>query len=191
MTAVLSRAPSVATLSMTARLARASALAVGGSLALALSAKAQVPFYPVPMTLQTLVVLILGAAFGARLATAAVTLYLLEGVVGFPVFAGVAAGPVYMAGPTGGYLLGFLVSAAFVGFAADQRWDRTWPRLLAVMTLGHALVFALGFAWLSVLVGPGKAFAFGVAPFGYATALKTVLAVVLVGMGRSAFERRG
>ena len=94
------------------RFARDAALAIGGALALALSAKVQVPFTPVPMTLQTLVVLALGAAYGARLATATIALYLLEGLLGLPVFAGALAGPAYMVGPTGGFLAGFLLAAA-------------------------------------------------------------------------------
>ena len=89
-------------------LLRGAALALLGTLVLVASAKVQVPFYPVPMTLQTLAVLTLGAWFGARLAAATVALYLGEGLIGLPVFAGAAAGPAYLAGPTGGYLVGFL-----------------------------------------------------------------------------------
>jgi biotin transport system substrate-specific component len=155
------------------RIGQGFALALGGSLLLAVSAKVQVPFYPVPLTLQTLVVLLLGAALGARLAAASV------------------AGPVYMAGPTGGFLVGFLAAAALIGFAADRRWDRSWIRLLGSLSLGHAIVFAFGFLWLSQFVGAEKAFAAGVAPFALATVVKTLLAVALVGAGRSALERRG
>jgi biotin transport system substrate-specific component len=182
MTAVLD-ATLVATLwpaRRTARLVRDAALVFGGALALAVSAKIQVPFYPVPMTLQTLVVLTLAAAYGVRLGVAAVALYLVEGLFGAPVFAGALAGPVYMAGPTGGYLVGFLAAAALIGFLAERGWDRTWLRLLAAMTIGHAVIFAFGFAWLAVLIGPAKAFAFGVAPFILATVIKTLLGVALV-----------
>jgi biotin transport system substrate-specific component len=170
-------------------LARDMSLAFGGALALALSAKVQVPSYPVPMTLQTLVVLALGAAYGARLGVATVALYLAEGFLGLPVFAAALAGPAYMAGPTGGYLAGFLAAAALVGILAERGWDRSWPFLLAAMALGHAVIFALGFAWLAVLVGPGKAFVLGVAPFAAATVVKTLLACVLVGLARGAAER--
>jgi biotin transport system substrate-specific component len=173
------------------RIVRGFAVALGGSLLLAVSAKVQVPFYPVPMTLQTLVVLLLGAALGARLAAALVALYLIEGLAGLPVFAGAIAGPVYMAGPTGGFLVGFLVAAALIGFAADRRWDRSWIRLLASLSLGHAVVFAFGFLWLAQLIGAEKAFAAGVAPFGLATVIKTLLAVALVGAGRSVRDRMG
>jgi biotin transport system substrate-specific component len=171
------------------RVARAAALAVGGALVLTLSAKIQVPFIPVPMTLQTLVVLVLGAAFGARLAAATVALYLLEGLLGLPVFAGAVAGPAYMAGPTGGFLLGFLIAAALIGFLAERGWDRSWGRLVAAMTLGHVASFALGFGWLAVLIGPEKAFALGVAPFALATIVKTLLAAALVGAAWGATGR--
>ncbi|HEY1780581.1 MAG TPA: biotin transporter BioY [Roseiarcus sp.] len=171
--------------SPTQRIARGLALALGGSLLLAISAKVQVPFYPVPLTLQTLVVLLIGATLGARLAAASVALYLVEGLAGLPVFAGAIAGPVYMAGPTGGFLVGFLAAAALIGFVADRRWDRSWIRLLISLSLGHAIVFAFGFAWLAQLIGAEKAFAAGVAPFALATIVKTLLAVALVGAGRS------
>ncbi len=170
-------------------LARDAALVIGGALALAISAKVQAPFYPVPMTLQTLIVLALGAACGTRLAAAAVGLYLAEGLLGLPVFAGAFAGPAYFAGPTGGHLLGFLAAAALIGFLAERGWDRSWPRLLAAMTIGHAVIFAFGLAWLSVLVGPDKAFAVGVAPFALATIVKTLLAAALVGAAWGAVER--
>jgi biotin transport system substrate-specific component len=171
------------------RFARNAALAIGGALALALSAKVQVPFTPVPMTLQTLVVLALGAAYGARLATATIALYLLEGLLGLPVFAGALAGPAYMVGPTGGFLAGFLLAAALVGSLAERGWDRSWGLLLAAMALGHVAIFALGFAWLAILIGPEKAFMLGVAPFALATIVKTLLACALVGAAWSALNR--
>ena len=168
------------------RLVRDAGLVLAGALALAVSAKVQVPFYPVPMTLQTLVVLVLAAAFGARLGAAAVALYLIEGLVGAPVFAGAVAGPAYMAGPTGGYLIGFLAAAALVGFLAERGWDRSWLPLVGAMTIGHAVIFAFGYAWLASLIGPDKAFALGVVPFALATIVKTLLASALVGAAWSA-----
>lgn len=162
------------------RIARLAALSIGGALALAISAKAQVPFYPVPMTLQTLVVLIIGAAFGARLAVSTVLIYLIEGLLGLQVFAGVNAGPGYMMGPTGGYLLGFLLAAALVGWLAERGWDRSLGRLLAAMILGHLVIFVCGFGWLAQLIGPEKAWIGGVVPFFAATIVKTLLAWALV-----------
>ena len=163
------------------RLARAAMLAIGGTLVLAASAKAEVPFYPVPMTLQTLAVLVIGAAYGARLAAATLALYLAEGLLGLPVFAGALAGPAYMAGPTAGYLGGFLVAAAAVGWLAERGWDRDWPRLIGAMAIGHVVVFAFGFAWLALALGAESAWAVGVAPFYAATLVKTLLAAALVG----------
>ena len=163
------------------RLARAATLAIAGTLVLAAAAKIQVPFYPVPMTLQTLAVLAIGAAYGARLAAATLALYLVEGLVGLPVFAGALAGPVYMAGPTAGYLVGFVVAAALIGWLAERGWDRAWPRLIGAMAIGHAVIFACGFAWLALALGAEKAWAAGVAPFYAATLVKTLLAAALVG----------
>jgi len=94
------------------------------------------------------------------------------------VFAGAAAGPAYMMGPTGGYLAGFLAAALFVGHLAERGYDRSLPKMLAVMAVGHAIIFAFGWAWLATIVGAEKAFAVGVAPFYAATILKTLLAGV-------------
>jgi len=161
------------------RLVRGAAAVLGGALLLAASAKLQVPFYPVPMTMQTLVVLVMGALLGARLASATVALYLVEGLVGLPVFAGAVAGPTYVVGPTGGYLIGFLVVAACLGGLADRGLLRSWLTLTLAMIVGHVAIFACGFGWLVVGLGVAKAWTVGVAPFYVATALKTALAIVL------------
>lgn len=160
-------------------------LVLAGSLALALSAKVQVPFWPVPMTMQSLVVLLVGMAYGSRLGAATVLLYLAEGLAGLPVFAGAAAGPAYMAGPTGGYLLGFLLGAACVGRLAERGWDRTLGRAAAAMALGHVLLFVPGVLWLASLFGWPRAVAFGVTPFLAATVVKTALGAALVAAFRS------
>ncbi len=159
-------------------LTRNVAIAILGTLLLTLSAKVQVPFWPVPMTMQTLVVLVLGAALGARLGAATMLLYLAEGAVGLPVFAGTpekGLGLAYMMGPTGGYLAGFVVAAFIVGWLAERGWDRSILRLLVAMTLGHVVILGLGFAWLSGLIGVEKAWLLGVVPFFAATVLKTGL----------------
>jgi biotin transport system substrate-specific component len=162
-----------------AHVLRPVALILLGTVALALSAKVQVPFQPVPMTMQTLVVLVMGAIYGARFATFTVAVYLLEGLCGLPVFAG-GAGIAYFLGPTGGFLVGFLAAAAFVGHAAERGFDRTLVASLLVMSLGHILIFGFGFVWLSMLLGPAKAFVVGVTPFFAATILKTLLAGLIV-----------
>lgn len=150
-------------------------LVIGGSLALAISAKIQVPFWPVPITMQSMVALLIGVSCGSRLGALTILAYLGEGVSGLPVFAGAAAGPAYLAGPTGGYLLGFLLGGAFAGWAAEQGWGRELSRTLPLMLLGHVLIFAPGTLWLAALMGWNKALAFGIAPFVLATLLKSAL----------------
>ncbi len=164
-------------------LVRNALIALAGTGLLWLSAKIQVPFWPVPMTLQSMVVLMLGATLGWRLGLATVTLYLLEGAAGLPVFAGSpekGLGLLYMAGPTGGYLVGFLAGAAAVGLLAARGWDRSIPWMFAAMSIGHAVIFAFGWLWLAKFASPEEAWALGVAPFYAATLLKTALAALVV-----------
>ena len=161
-------------------LAGAAVLAVIGSLVLAVSAKVQVPFWPVPVTLQSLVVLLISFAYGSRLAAATVLAYLAEGLAGLPVFAGPAVGAAYMAGPTGGYLVGFFLGATFIGWLAEHGWDRSLARATAGMALGHVLLFVPGVSWLAVSFGWIKAIAYGFMPFLAGTVLKTALGAALV-----------
>lgn len=160
-------------------LVRKALLVIGGSLLLTMSAKINVPFYPVPMTMQTFAVIVIGAAFGWRLGALTVLFYLAQGAYGFPVFAGTpekGIGLAYMAGPTGGYLLGFLAGAAVAGWLAERGWNRSILHLTLAMLLAHATIFLFGTAWLGALIGYEKAWIAGVAPFYLATAFKTVLA---------------
>jgi biotin transport system substrate-specific component len=161
--------------------ARNVTLAFVGVLALTISAKLQIPFWPVPMTMQTYVVLVLGMAYGMRLGSATIASYLLMGALGLPVFAGTperGVGLPYMLGPTGGFLLGFLVAAACCAWFAARGFDRRFWKTLVAMSAGHAVIFVFGVAWLAQLVGFEKAFAMGVAPFWAATIAKTLLGVV-------------
>lgn len=172
---------------------RLAALAVLGSLALAASAKLQVPFYPVPMTMQSLVVLLLGMAYGWRLGAATVLLYLVEGALGLPVFAGTpekGIGIAYMMGPTGGYLLGFVFAAALTGWLAERGWDRSLWRSAVALSLGHAVLFLAGLAWLAVFLGWPRAVEFGLMPFLVGTLVKTALGVALVRAGWAMLDRR-
>ncbi len=167
-------------------------LALAGSALLALSAKIQVPFWPVPMTMQTFAVIVLAMAFGARLGAATVALYLLEGAVGLPVFAGTpekGIGLAYMMGPTGGYLAGFLVAAGLAGWMAERGWDRSFLKATAVNALATAVIFTGGLAWLAVLVGPAKAVAVGLTPFLAASAFKIALGGAVMPLAWS-FARR-
>jgi biotin transport system substrate-specific component len=159
------------------------ALMLLGTAVLWLSAKVHVPFWPVPLTMQTFAVLVIGAAYGWRLGGATVLLYLAEGAVGLPVFSGTperGIGLAYMAGPTGGYLVGFVVAAAAVGWLAERGWDRSALRTVAAMVIGHAIIFVFGVAWLTTLLPFDKAWAAGVAPFYLATVLKTALAAAVL-----------
>jgi biotin transport system substrate-specific component len=162
-------------------LVRNALLALAGSLLLTLSAKLQIPFWPIPMTMQTYVVLVLAMAYGWRLGGATMLLYLAEGALGLPVFAGTpekGIGLAYMMGPTGGYLAGFVLATLVTGKLAEHGWDRDWLRTGATMLLGHAVVFAAGVACLATLVGYQNALALGFTPFIAATLAKTALGLV-------------
>lgn len=158
-------------------------MALAGTALLTLSAKIQVPFWPVPMTMQTFAVLVIAMAFGPKLGTATVLLYLAEGAAGLPVFAGTpekGIGVAYMVGPTGGYLVGFVLSAFTVGWLARRGWDRTVPLTLLAMTAGTVLIFAFGLGWLSTLIGVEKAIQFGLMPFLAGAAFKIALAAAVM-----------
>ncbi len=159
---------------------RMALLALGGSLLLWASAKVQVPFWPVPMTLQTAAVFLIGLAYGPRLGLATVALYLAEGAAGLPVFAGTpekGLGLAYMLGPTGGYLLGFLAAAWIAGLAAERRLGPVGTAL--VLLAASAALYLPGLAWLATFVGPAKALQLGLVPFIPGDLLKLALVVAL------------
>jgi biotin transport system substrate-specific component len=162
-----------------ARLVAQILLVLAGTALLALAAKITVPFWPVPITLQTLAVFLIAAAYGRDLAVATLLAYLVEGAIGLPVFA-TGSGLAYMAGPTGGYLVGFVAAAAIVGHAADKGFDRNAPVLFGAMMLGEIVILALGAAWLAILFGAEKAIAFGVGPFIVTDVIKIALAAAIV-----------
>ena len=116
-------------------------LAVVGSLFVALCAHIELPFKPVPITLQTFAVLLVGVAFGARLGTATLLLYVVAGGAGLPVFAGLAGGFAVFAGPMGGYLAGFVFAAAATGYLAERGWDRDRLSAGAMMILGTIVIY--------------------------------------------------
>lgn len=167
----------------TERLARSIGLVALGTLALYASAKVQVPFYPVPATLQTLVVMLIGAFYGPRLAAATVLAYLAEGAAGLPVFVGTperGIGLLYMTGPTGGFLIGFVAMAATAGWLAAKGFARTLVGALGVALAANVVLYAFGLAWLGTLIGFDKAIAGGAVPFLLSDAVKIGLAASLM-----------
>lgn len=164
-------------------------VALAGTLLLAISAKIQVPFYPVPVTMQTLVVLMLGMTLGSRLAFATLALYLAEGMAGLPVFAGTpekGIGLAYMMGPTGGYLLGYLIAATLTGWLAERGLDRSLPKAALALVLGNVAIYVPGVLWLGAVIGWDKpVLAYGLTPFLLGDALKLALGACLLPLVRA------
>lgn len=158
-----------------ADLAREFFLAVTGSALIAVCAKIQIGG-PVPFTMQSWAVILIGAALGSRRGGLAVSLYLLEGLMGLPVFAGPAAGPAYLFGATGGFLIGFLPAAMIVGWLSERKWDRRFVTAVVAVGIGDAIILALGVVWLSYLVGFRAALDVGLRPLWIADLLKVLLA---------------
>jgi biotin transport system substrate-specific component len=164
-----------------------------GTALLTLSAKINLPLPYVPMTLQTLVVLVIGAVYGWRLGTATVIAYLAEGAIGWPVFAGPVGGLAPLMGPTAGYLIGFVAAAFVTGWLSERGWDRSVPLLFVAMGAGHIIILAAGFVWLAfgMKLGVEKAWLVGVAPFVAASLIKNALGATLVPASRRLLDRRG
>lgn len=153
------------------------------SLLMTIAAKVEIPFYPVPMTMQTLVAIGLGLALGPVRGGAAVLLYLMEGAAGFPVFAGTpekGIGLAYMMGPTGGYLVGFVLQAVVAGFLAERGWDRNPSTAVAAALVAGAAIYVPGLLWLGSLIGFGKpVLGLGLFPFIPADIVKALLAAII------------
>lgn len=160
-----------------------------GSLILAASAQINVPMYPVPMTMQTYAVLIIGALGGRVIGVGAIAAYLLEGALGLPVFVQGFSTAAFF-GPTAGFLFGFLLSGAIAAFAAERGLLRTWTGAILALTVAHLAVFVPGIAGLAGFLMMAKgmslegaltaAIASGFVPFIIGTVLKTGLAVLTV-----------
>ena len=155
-------------------------LIVFGSIALTISAKVKIPFYPVPMTMQTFVVLFLGVSFGYKIGLATVILYLIEGLVGLPVFSNSperGVGLVYFTGPTMGYLIGFLIACFLASFVKKED---DYPIIFFKLIMSVSTIYVLGVLWLGTLIGWDKpVFELGVAPFLLAEVFKIILLTVL------------
>jgi biotin transport system substrate-specific component len=157
-------------------------LIIAGSLLISFSAQLKVllPFSPVPVTGQTFAVLMIGALFGPRRGCLSVIVYIIQGLMGLPVFA-LGAGPAVLAGPTGGYLLGFIPAAYITGSLAQSGWDRRIRTTILAMLLGNAAIYACGLLRLVFLMGFTKAvFVAGLYPFIVGDLLKIVLAAIIL-----------
>ena len=160
-----------------------------GSILLAISAKIKIPFYPVPMTMQTFIILFLGISFGYKIGLATVSLYLIEGIVGLPVFSNSpekGVGLVYFTGPTMGYLIGFLPAVFLAGYLKLDDWMKIerdniifFFTNLFKLLLSVSLIYLFGLMWLSNLIGFEKAFLFGFKPFWIAELFKIMLLAFL------------
>ncbi len=164
-----------------------------GSVLIAASAWVQIhlPFTPVPITGQTFAIVLVGTLYGSKRGALTVLAYLAQGAVGLPVLAGGAAGIAYMLGPTGGYLIGFVLAAYIVGLLAEHGWDRHISTTALDMTIGTALLFAPGLLWLMFFVGPKAVIAAGLIPFLPGAVIKIALATALLPAGWKALRWLG
>ena len=151
-----------------------------GTMALTISSKFRIPFYPVPMTMQTFIVLFLGVSLGFKIGLASVGLYLLEGIVGLPVFSNSpekGIGLIYFTGPTMGYLIGFLTASYL---ASKINSNDNFLLVLTKLTIATSTIYILGLLWLGILIGWDKPiFALGAKPFLLAEIFKVVLLALI------------
>ena len=157
-------------------------IALAGTVLLTISAKIKIPFYPVPMTMQTFVVLFLGIVLGSKIGLLTISLYLFEGIFGLPVFAGTpekGIGLVYFTGPTMGYLIGFLIAAYFAGsFKYDKGLINTFLKLI----FSVSFIYLFGLLWLGFLIGWDKPiFKLGAQPFLLAELFKMLILTIIAG----------
>lgn len=159
-------------------------LIIGGSLFIALCAQFTIHIGPVPITGQTLAVLLTGMLLGSRLGSLSVLAYLAEGIAGLPVFApGGPLGVARLLGPTGGYLLGFVAAAYVTGLLAERGWDRKMTTTLLTMLIGNAVIYAFGLPWLGLFVGIENALPLGLYPFIIGDILKALVAATSLPIG--------
>ena len=169
-------------------------LVLGGTVLIALAARVSVPMIPVPMTLQTLAILVVGLLFGARLGAATLLAYLGEGAMGLPVFAGGNGGFAYMMGPTGGFLAGFVLMAWIAGHGSDRGWTRGFPGAALVALVAAAVLYLPGLAWPALVMGKTvpELVSGWMLPFLAGDAVKAGLAALVVSGGWAALgARRG
>ena len=150
-----------------------------GTLLLTISAKVQVPFWPVPMTMQTFVVFLIGSTYGVRLSFLTLVAYLIEGALGLPVFAA-GGGIVYLTGPTAGYLFGMTIAAAAISYFANMGYSTSYIKSFISIMIGSIIIFALGVLYLGSIIGYTKAIQAGLLPFIPSEIFKIALAVLLI-----------
>ena len=166
------------------------ALVLGGTVALSASSYISIPFWPVPVTMQTFAVLMVGALYGWRLGGITVLAWLLEAALGMPVLAGGKGGIAPFIGPTAGYLFAFPVGAMLMGWLAARGWHGTHPlRAFWAMLLSTTLIVLLGGAWLSALIGPAKGWQLGVLPFLIGDVLKSAMGAATLALWHTARSR--
>lgn len=169
-------------------LKRSTLLVLMGSWLVALLARLQIPIGPVPITGQTLGVLLVGMLLGSRRGAISLMLYLTQGALGLPFFSA-GGGPLRLVGPTGGYLLGFVLAAFMVGLLSERGWDRkVWKTALA-MTIGNIVIYLPGLLWLSRFVPGDSLLVTGLLPFLPGDAFKIVLAMLILPSAWRWFER--
>ena len=154
-------------------------LIIFGTLLLAVSSKIQVPFWPVPMTMQTFIVFIIAMAYGWKLSLLTLIAYLIEGAAGIPVFAK-GGGLLYLTGPTAGYLYGMTIAAGIMGYFADLGYGKTITKCIIPLLIGTIIIFVLGVGYLSSIIGFEKAFAAGLLPFIPSELFKIALALFII-----------
>ena len=150
-----------------------------GTLLLAVSSKIQVPFWPVPMTMQTFVVFIISMAYGWRLSFLTLIAYLIEGAIGMPVFAK-GGGLLYLTGPTAGYLYGMTIAAGVMGYFADLGYGKSIIKCIVPLLIGTIIIFVFGVGYLSSIIGFEKALAAGLLPFIPSELFKIALALFII-----------
>ena len=154
-------------------------LALFGTLLLAISSKVQVPFWPVPMTMQTFIVFLIGMTYGLKLSFLTLLAYILEGAFGLPVFAS-GSGLAYLMGPTAGYIYGMFFAGCFIGYLAEKGFSNSYFLSLISLICGSIIIFLLGVVYLGTIIGFDKALAAGLLPFIPSEFFKIALAVAMI-----------
>lgn len=171
-------------------------LIAGGAALTSVAAQIAIPLWPVPVTMQTLAVLLVGVSLGAVRGALSMALYAVLGIVGLPVFSDLSSGFGVIAGPTGGYIIGFIFAAAFTGWLAQRQWDRKVLRSILAFLGGTVVVFAFGLPWLAVALGRlgapndlNSVLQGGLYPFIVGGVIKALLAAGIMGLSWRAINR--